>query len=274
MPGDDAPAPDASPDSGTPPLGMDGGEPAVRQPEDDGSTVPAPMSTAKIVALAAAGLLLLSGGAFLLSEAFRRTDDTRTIITNKVHRIVIDADAGDVDLRAGLTSDIVIARHDSWLLDRPTTDARIRGDALVITTRCGSLRAVLRCRTDLRIDAPPELDVAVRTDTGDVDLRGLSGRADIATGTGDIRTHRLEPITVKARTTAGDIGLDLFGQPARTEAHSDAGDVHVTVPYGPYHVDADTDAGSVKVEGVIRDDLAPQAISALTDAGDILVRAR
>lgn len=232
------------------------------------------MSTAKIVALAAAGLFLLSGGAFALSEAFRRTDDSRTIITNKVKRIVIEADAGDVELRAGLTGDIVIARHDSWLLDRPTGEARIHGDALVITTRCGNLRSVLRCRTDLRIDAPPELDVVVRTDAGDVDLRGLSGRAEIETGSGDIRTHRLEPITVKAHTTAGDVSLDLFGQPARTEVHSEAGDVHVTVPYGPYHVDADTDAGSVKVEGVIRDDLAPQAIAALTDAGDILVRAR
>jgi hypothetical protein len=232
------------------------------------------MSTVKIVALAAAGLLLLSGGAFGLSEAFRRTADSREVITNKVQRIVVNADAGDVELRAGLTGDIVVARHDSWLLDRPTVVERIQGDTLSITTRCGSLRSVLRCRTDLKIDAPPELDVVVRTDAGDVDLRGLSGRAEVATGSGNIRAQRLEPITVKARTSAGDVALDLFGQPARTEVHSDAGDVHVTVPYGPYRVDADTDAGSVKVEGVIRDDLAPQAIAALTDAGDILVRAR
>ena len=50
--------------------------------------------------------------------------------------------------------------------------------------------------------------------------------------------------------------------------------MRVTVPYGPYHVDASTSAGNVKVEGLIRDDLAPQAIDALTKAGDITVRAR
>jgi putative adhesin len=146
---------------------------------------------------------------------------------------------------------------------------------LTIDTRCGGLKAVLRCRSDLRIDAPPEVDVQIRTQAGDVDLRGLSGRADVETDSGDIRTQRLEPVTVRAMTEAGDVSLDLFGQPARTEAESDAGDVRVTVPYGQYRIDALADGGgNAKVEGLIRDDLAPQAIVALTDVGDIVVRAR
>jgi hypothetical protein len=188
--------------------------------------------------------------------------------------IVVDADAGDVDIRAGLTRDVVIQRNDAWLLDRPSTSERYADGVLTITSRCGGFRGVLRCRSNLRIDAPPEVDVKIRTDSGDVDLRGLSGRAVIETASGDIRTQRLEPVTVRASTDAGDVSLDLFGQPARTEAQSNAGDVRVTVQYGPYRVDASTDAGTVKVEGLIRDDLAPQAIAALTDAGDITVRAR
>ena len=75
-------------------------------------------------------------------------------------------------------------------------------------------------------------------------------------------------------TDAGNVSLDLFGEPARTEAKSDAGDVRVTVPYGPYRVDANASGGNVKVEGVIRDDLAPQAIDALTNVGNVTVRAR
>jgi DUF4097 and DUF4098 domain-containing protein YvlB len=145
---------------------------------------------------------------------------------------------------------------------------------LTVQTGCGSLKAVLRCRADLTIDAPPEVDVQVKTKSGDVDLRGLSGRASIETDSGDIRTHRLEPVTVKALTQAGNVSLDLFGQPTRTEAESDAGDVRVTVPYGPYRVDVNADGGNAKVEGLIRDDLAPQAIVALTGAGNTVVRAR
>jgi hypothetical protein len=232
------------------------------------------VSTLRIVVWAALGLLLLSGAAFGLSEALHRTQDTGSTLANPVHKIIVQADAGDVDVRAGLTRDVMVQRHDAWLLDRPHTSERYAGGVLTIRTDCGGLKAILRCRSDLRIDAPPEVDVTVRTKAGDVDLRGLSGRADVQTDSGDIRTHRLEPVTVRASTDAGDVSLDLFGEPARTEATSNAGDVRVTVPYGPYRVDANADAGNVKVEGIIRDDLAPQAIAALTDAGNITVRAR
>jgi hypothetical protein len=232
------------------------------------------VSTVRIVIWAALGLLVLSAAAFGLSEVFHRTVDERTTIADPVRRIVIRADVGDVDIRAGLTGNVVVARHDSWVLNKPQVKETYQDGTLTIATKCGDLKSVLRCRSDLMIDAPPEVDVVVRGDAGDVDLRGLSGRADIQTSSGDIRTHRLNPVTVRAQTDAGDVSLDLFGQPVRTDARSDAGNVRVVVPYGPYRVDATADAGNVKVEGVIRDDLAPQAISALTDAGNITVRAR
>jgi hypothetical protein len=232
------------------------------------------VSTRRIVLLAALGLLVLSGAAFGLSEALDRTTDTRSTLTAQVRKIVVRSDVGDVDVRAGLTRDVTIDRHDTWVMDRPKVSERYADGVLTIRSRCGGLKSVLRCRSDLRIDAPPEVDVTVRADTGDVDLRGLSGRADIQTDAGDIRTHRLEPVTVRATTDAGDVSLDLFGQPTRAQATTDGGDVWVTVPYGPYHVDADSSAGNVKVEGLIRDDLAPQAIAAVTDNGNITVRAR
>jgi hypothetical protein len=232
------------------------------------------VSTARIVLLAALGLLVLSGAAFGLSEALHRSATVRTMLTNPVHKIVVRADAGDVDVRAGLTGDVMLTRHDAWTVDRPTVSERYAGGVLTIKTRCGGLKAVLRCRSNLQIDAPPDVDVTIRTDAGDVDLRGLSGRADVQTTSGDIRTHRLEPVTVRAMSDAGNVSLDLFGEPVRTEAESNGGNVRVTVPYGPYRVDANTKGGNVKVEGLIRDDLAPQAIDALTNAGDITVRAR
>jgi hypothetical protein len=232
------------------------------------------VSTARIVLFAALGLLLLSGVAFGASEALRRTHDTRSVVASAVHRIVVNADEGNVDVRAGLTGDVVVARHDAWLVDRPSVRERYADGVLEIDARCGGLKHVLRCRSDLMIDAPPDVDVAIRTKSGDVDLRGLSGRADIRTDSGDIRSHRLEPVTVRAMTDAGNVSLDLFGQPARTEARSDAGNVRVVVPYGQYRVDAIADGGTVKVEGLIRDDLAPQAIAAGTDVGDVTVQAR
>jgi hypothetical protein len=232
------------------------------------------VSTVRIVILAALGLLALSGAAFGVSEALHRTEDARAVITNPVRKIVIDGDVGDVAVRAGLTGDVIVRRKDAWTVDRPSISERYADGVLTISTKCGGLTAVLRCRSDLTLDAPPEVDVTIAAHDGDIDLRGLSGRADVRTDHGDIRTHRLEPVVVRASSQGGNVSLDLFGQPARTEAESDGGDVHVTVPYGPYRVDAIADTGEVKVEGLIRDDLAPQRIAVLTKVGDVTVRAR
>jgi Putative adhesin len=232
------------------------------------------VSTVRIVLLAALGLLVLSGAAFALSEVLHRTAQARAIITNPVRKIVVKGDTGDISVRAGLTGDVVLQRKDAWTVDRPSTSERYADGVLTIETKCGGLKQFMRCRSDLMIDAPPDVDVEIAAKEGDIDLRGLNGRTIVSTDKGDIRTRRLEPVVVQARSQGGDVSLDLFGEPARTEAESDGGDVHVTVPYGPYRVDAIADAGEVKVEGVIRDDLAPQRIAALTKVGDITVRAR
>jgi hypothetical protein len=232
------------------------------------------VSTARIVVWAALGLLVLSGAAFGLSEGLHRDRHSRTVITDRVSRIIVRVGSGNVDVRAGLTGDVMIDRHDSYLVRRPAVHESFGNGTLLIETSCNGLAGILRCRSDIIIDAPPDVDVVVRTDAGNVDLRGLNGRADVSTGSGDIRTHRLEPVIMRAQTNAGNVSLDLFGQPARTEARSDAGDVRVVVPYGPYRIDARAAAGDVRVEGLIRDDLAPQAIDALAHAGNITVRAR
>jgi hypothetical protein len=246
---------------------------AVPRTPFGGSSVGA-VSTVRIVILAALGLLVLSGVAFGVSEALHRTAESRAIITSPVRKIVVDGDVGDVAVRAGLTGDVIVQRKDAWTVDRPTISERYADGVLTIRTKCGGLTRVLRCRSDLTLDAPPEVDVTIMAGDGDIDLRGLSGRTDVRTDRGDIRTHRLEPVTVRAESQGGDVSLDLFGEPARTEAESDGGDVHVTVPYGPYRVDATADTGDVKVEGLIRDDLAPQRIAVLTKVGDVTVRAR
>jgi len=232
------------------------------------------VSTARIVVMATLGLLAFCGTAFGLTVALRSESDSRSTLGVPVHHMVIQVDTGDVDIRAGLTCDVVVSRHDSWIFNRPTVHQTVDGDTLRIRETCSGLASALRCRSDVRIDAPPEVDVTVRTKSGDVDLRGLSGRVRVETDAGDIRAERIDTVTMHAWTDAGDIDLDLFGNPARTQADSDAGDIKVVVPFNSYRVDANSDSGKVSVRGIIRDDLAPRAIHAMTDAGDVTVRAR
>src|SRR6185369_3544483 len=122
-----------------------------------------PVSTVRIVLFAALGLLVLSGVAFAISELLHRDVSSRSVVVNPVRKIVVHSDSGDVDIRAGLTGNVVVQRHDQWLLDRPTVHETYADGVLTIDTGCGSLKAVLRCRADLMIDAPPEVDVQVKT---------------------------------------------------------------------------------------------------------------
>jgi Putative adhesin len=232
------------------------------------------VSTARIVVMAALGLLALSGTAFGLTVALRSERESRWIVDGRVDRIVVRGDAGDVDVRAGLTRDVVVGHRDTWIFERPEFRERVADGTLTVTTKCGGLAASLRCKSDVAIAAPPDVDVVIRTKSGDVDVRGLNGRVRIRTERGDIRAHRVDTVTISARTDAGDVELDVFGQPARTVADSKAGDIQVVVPYGPYRIDAGSDSGNVRVRNLLRDDLAPRAILAMTDAGDVTVRAR
>ena len=232
------------------------------------------MSTVRIVVWAALGLLVLCGAVFALSEALHRDRTSKTVITAHVRRIVVRSDSGDVDVRAGLTANVVVQRRDSYLLGRPEVHERIGNGQLAVEERCPGLSGALRCRSDITIDAPPDVDVVIRTDAGDVDLRGLTGRADVRSDAGDIRADRIDPVTITAIADAGDVRLDLFGQPTRTVARSDAGDVRIIVPFGSYRVDARSGTGHTRIQGIIRDDLAPQSIMAQADAGDVTVRAR
>ena len=77
------------------------------------------MSTVRIVLIAACGLLLLSGAAFAASEALHRDRTSTATVVSPVRMIVVDSDAGDVNISAGLTGDVVIHRKDAWLVDRP-----------------------------------------------------------------------------------------------------------------------------------------------------------
>jgi hypothetical protein len=232
------------------------------------------VSTARIVVVAAGLLLILSGTAFGLTVALRSESDSTSIVRERISRIVIRADSGDVDVRAGLTGNVIVDRRDSWLFSRPDVVQTVRDGTLTIKSKCNGVMSAIRCRSDLTIDTPPELDLVVRTKSGDVDLRGISGRVQVRTDAGAIRAHRVDPVTFTATSKAGDVSLDVVGQPARTVADTGGGNIDIVVPFGAYRVDAGSGSGNVSVRGLLRDDLAPQAIHAMTDAGNVKVRAR
>lgn len=232
------------------------------------------MSTRRIVALAALGLLLLSGVAFGASSALRRSDDVREVLGRGAERLVINAEGGKVSVRAGVGDAVIVDRRERWIVSRPGLGRSFEDGTLTLHADCPAVEFALRCGIELDVLVPPTVkEVVIDGETADVGLRGLSGIVEVRTGSGAITARRIDPVVMTARSEGGAIDLDVVGDPTRIEAVSDNGDVRVLVPFGTYRVDVDS-GGTDRVEGLLRDDLAPQRIDASSDSGDVRVQAR
>lgn len=232
------------------------------------------MSTRRIVALAALGLLLLSGVAFGASSALRRDERARDVIPGEITRLVVRSEGGEITVRAGVSTSVILQRRERWIISRPDLERRWDGETLTISASCAAIEVALRCGMDLDVLVPPSVrEVVVDGDAADVSLRGLTGIVKATTGSGTIHTDRLDPVVFEATSDGGDLDLDVIGTPTRIAARSESGDITIGVPFGTYRVDVDS-GGSDRVTGLLRDDLAPQRIEAASDNGDVRVRAR
>ncbi len=233
------------------------------------------MSTRRIVALAALGLLLLSGVAFGASSALRRSETIREVLERPAERVVVRAEGGKVTLRTGVSSGLIVERRERWIVTRPelTSSWDPKADTLELDASCPAMELALRCGIDLDVLIPTTVrEVVVEGEAADLSLRGLTGVVRVRTGSGSIHTDRLAAVVFEAETDGGDLDLDVIGTPTRIAAETESGDIRVRVPFGTYRVDVE--GGSDRVSGLLRDDLAPQRIEALSGSGDVRVQAR
>jgi hypothetical protein len=230
------------------------------------------ISTPKLALLVAGVLVGVCAIAVGASEAFKQDRTTTAMVERHIDRVVVDADAGAVRLEGTHAPRVTVREQLQWLLSRPQVRMRVRGGTLALSASCPDSGPVNRCRADLALEIPFDADVVVRSHAGDVSADRLAGHLELSTDTGDVIGRELNPISVRAATSAGDADLRFSTEPVSVTASSDAGDVHVVVPTGgEYRVDATTSAGDVDVRGVIRNDRALRSISATTDTGDVTV---
>jgi hypothetical protein len=237
-------------------------------------------------------LALLAGGALALaSTAFTRTDRRSHVLRGTVSRVVVEGDRSDVALRSGPPGRVTVAEERHFWLRKPKLDLALRDGVLTARVDCGSFAP--GCSEDLKLTVPSEVartsvradsgDVSVhgargavdlRADSGDVDAEDISGVVRLQADSGDVTAHGVRADTVDARADSGDVDLALVAVPRAVSASADSGDVDLDVPAGRYRVDTGADSGDVNVEGVLRDDTAPNSIDAHADSGDVTVRGR
>jgi hypothetical protein len=231
------------------------------------------VSTPRLTLLVGLALVAICALAVGISEAFKHQREVTTTLSRHLERVVVTADAGSVSLH-GVEGDRVQVRRDmQWLWRAPRVRLTLRGATLQVTATCPRTGPANRCRADLDLGIPFDADVVVRNDDGDVTADRLAGHLALQTKSGDVRGRALNPVSVRATTTAGGVDLDFTTEPVSVIADSRAGDVTVTVPRGAeYRVDTATQSGHDSVSGVVRNDRAVRTIRATADAGNVVVR--
>lgn len=185
------------------------------------------MRLALIVVGSTIGVLAgLVGIGYAASQAFDTTKTDAYEFRQRVKHVVVEADAGDVEVtRGGRRLEVEETRH--YVLESPELSRGVERGVLTLKGECEGVLFAL-CETDYRVEVPAGVTVEVRTHVGDIEAEGIDARR------------------IEARSNVGDITIDSRRR-ARIDARTNVGDVKVTVPPGTGGVDADTDLGAVDV---------------------------
>ncbi|MBP2472486.1 hypothetical protein JOF53_001358 [Crossiella equi] len=216
----------------------------------------------------------------------RNQETQQQDVTQRLTRLTLDLDSGDITLRASGDDKVRITRRLHWTTTKPGYTEEWSGDALRVTAkdRCN-------CSVDYEISLPAGTPVEARTDSGEVTVTDLTGDLRLSTDSGDItatnprsalwahsdsgRITATGAQSAKAELSAdsGDIRADFTQAPTSLITRADSGTITVTVPRDPasYQVEATASSGEVRVD-VTREPGSPRTIKATSDSGDVTVR--
>ncbi|MFJ9416930.1 DUF4097 family beta strand repeat-containing protein [Streptomyces sp. NPDC101227] len=229
------------------------------------------------VALAVIGAGAISACGLLPGETF--TDDA--VVKRKITAVRLDNGSGGVTLRGGKGGGKVsVHRSVRYHGDsRPEGATHRVKDGVLVLGGCGA-----DCSVTYTVELPAGLpvsgdissgsvrltkvgEVAVTTSSGDIELDGVAGRADVRTSDGEITGRGLSGRGITARTSNGEIDLAPT-TPQNVRAETSNGAITVRVPKDRYRVSARTDNGDTHV-AVANDPAGRFRLSLTTSNGSI-----
>jgi hypothetical protein len=226
--------------------------------------------------LVAACAILLIAALGALAVLWAVTSDrssTSYTVGATILGIEMEVGRGSVEIIGGGREEVQVLRTDHSVYGHEPTERRALADGVLkIESSCASL-VVGSCSADYRITVPESLSVTITADHGDVRLTAYRGSANVSTVDGSVSADSYCGYVLHATTRGGSIDVAALCSPDQLELRTDTGDVTASVPPGRYSVEADTNGGSVTVAGLERTDDAPWTIRALSNGGDVTVRA-
>lgn len=237
------------------------------------------------VAVLALGVAFAVWGDGLVPDAPTGRADQQEY-SRPIEQLYVVVDRGNVDVRSGQATGVVLERQFEWMGSKPFTSEEWQGDTLRIKGDCPD--AQQNCALNYVIYLPTSTPVDVQVSTGDIavaDIAGntkltaSSGNITVTAASGEVRAQTSDgqvvvggsAKVVEAQTSTGNVDLTLTTPPNKVTAKVSTGNIRVSVPSGPaYNVQAHSSVGTVKV-GVPQDSAAVHRIQAQTSTGDIII---
>jgi putative adhesin len=248
-------------------------------------------------ALVGGGLLLLAllagmAGFVAVNGMARQTvrEEHSYAFTGKA--LSINAAIGDVHIVPGKAGQITVARRLTFGLRRPAVEERIDGDTFRVSDSPCTADVAFTCEVRWLLQVPRDVDVDVTTQTGSINVSGMSNTVKVVSDSGDVRV--LAPsgklVTLRSRTgevmaqnvsseqvvatsIKGSVSLTFRTPPSLVVGRSDSGKVGVVLPDGDeaYRIEAKSSQDGSRTVTAKDDPDSRRRINVRSNRGDVSV---
>jgi putative adhesin len=247
------------------------------------------MSPERRYGIAISVALILGGVYWALTSL---SEDTKT--SHQTYPVVgttlsIETSSTEIQVHAGDVKEITVDRKFKRnALGSDPKDKYDDGKLDVGAGGCGFLS--FGCDTDYVVTVPKDLDVTVKSSSGDltviglggsttlesssgrIEAQGLSGDLTLASSSGDLEAAGLTSASVSSKSSSGSVELSFTTAPTTVDVVTSSGDASVRLPEGDetYKVDTDSKSGDENAEVKI-DPAATRTIKVKSSSGDAVV---
>jgi hypothetical protein len=225
------------------------------------------MSPERRYGIAISVALILGGVYWALTSL---SEDTKT--SHQTYPVVgttlsIETSSTEIQVHAGDVKEITVDRKFKRnALGSDPKDKYDDGKLEVGAGGCGFLS--FGCDTDYVVTVPKDLDVTIKSSSGDLKVVGLggsttlesssgrieaqdlSGDLTLASSSGDLEAAGLTAASVSSKSSSGSVELSFITAPTTVDVVTSSGDASVRLPEGDetYKVDTDSKSGDETAE--------------------------
>ncbi|GGU45440.1 DUF4097 family beta strand repeat-containing protein [Streptomyces violascens] len=186
----------------------------------------------------------------LMADTVSRTDPYESPDNGRPHAVSaveVDAGAAEITVTTGAAGQVTMDGKLTWAMKRPKIERTWDGDTLKVHARCDGFvdEFLQNCQVKLDLAVPAGVRLKVKTGSGPVKVRDLTGPVDLDGGSGSLKLYGLKG-TVRAKVGSGTVQASQLSSP-EADLKSGSGSVDAQFAAAPQRVKASTGSGSVSV---------------------------